>query len=125
MTTRLIILDGGDHVTDDHRAALLSLAGRIRDAVRPHVPGNHVQVDVSCDARGIRAPSTMAFISVLVGKWHARGRADLDGHHATRAAREAVTALRERIATRLAWHEAMARGCRAALAVVEEEVSRG
>lgn len=49
----------------------------------------------------------------------------LDGHHATRAAREVVTALRDRLTARLAWHEAMARGCRYALAVVEAEVSRG
>jgi hypothetical protein len=125
MTTRLTILDGGDHATDAHRAALLSLAGRIRDAVRPHVPGAHVQVDVSCDARGIRTPSTVARISVRVGEWSTGAAVDLDGHHATRAAREVVTRLRDRLTARLAWHEAMARGCRYALAVVEAEVSRG
>jgi hypothetical protein len=114
-----------DHDATIPQAALRSLAERIRDAVRLHVPGDHAQIYAVCDARGISAPSTMAFVSVRVGEWHAHGRADLDGHHATRAAREAVTALRERIATRLAWHEAMAAGCRAALAVVVEEVARG
>ena len=125
MSTRLTILDGEDHATDAHRAALLWLAVRIRDAVRPHVPGAHVQVDVVCDARGVHAPSTVAIISVRVGEWSTGARVALDGYHATRAAREVVTALRDRLTARLAWHEAMARGCRAALAVVETEVSRG
>lgn len=124
MSTRLTILDGEDHATDTHRATLLSLAGRIRDAVRPHVPGAHVQVDVTCDARGVHAPSTVATISVRVGEWGTGARVALDGHHATRAAREVVTALRDRLTARLAWHEMMARGCRYALAVVEAEVSR-
>jgi hypothetical protein len=95
MTTRPTILDGEDHATDAHRAALLSLAGRIRDAVRPHVPGAHVQVDVSCDARGVHAPSTVASISVRVGEWGTGARVALDGHHATRAALAAVTAERD------------------------------
>jgi hypothetical protein len=125
MTTRLTIIDGGDHATDAHRAALLSLAGRIRDAVRPHVPGAHVQVDVQCGARGIHAPSTVALISVRVGEWGTGARVALDGHHATRATREIVTVLRDRLTARLAWHEMMARGCRYALAVAEAEVSRG
>lgn len=118
-------LDGTDHDATLPRAALRSLAERIRDAVRPHVPGDHAQVCAWCDARGIHAPNTTARISVRVGEWSTGAAVDLDGHHATRAAREAVTRLRERIAARLAWHEAMAAGCRAALAVVEEEVSRG
>lgn len=64
-----------------------------------------------------KQPSTFARQKRLI---EAAQEAALD-----RAAREAVSSLRERIATRLAWHEAMAAGCRAALAVVDAEVSRG
>lgn len=107
------------------RDRLRALAAAIHSAVRPVVRPGHSEHTAWCELRGVWPTDreTAAHMSVRVGDWRVNASVSLCGHDAEGAAREVVRVMRERIAARLAWHEAMARGCRAALAVVEE-VSR-
>lgn len=101
---------------DDLRA----LAQRIRDAVAHRLPRGLRQVDVVCEARGIRTRETIAGVAVRVGDWHVSARVVLDEHDTDRAARECVALLRERIEARRRWHETMTAACDDALAAMGE-----